>query len=572
MYITKEPTFKYKYGFGFYYSLEILNFCRSLKMKYGYNNFGYEDRKWRFNDLAFVDIIIKRFPEVEIDSNILKDLHEYRIQRKRIIKKAKRAEELKKAITSNIEIPKIKGELYPYQKIGVEFLINNNGKAILADQMGLGKSVESLAYILHTKKKKTLVICPASVKYVWEGEIEKFTDLKSFVIDAKMELSDISVDQHDIIIVNYDILRKFYHLLLKTQFDCVICDEFHYIKNIRAKRTRLAMMLAKKIPSVLLLSGTPLLSRPIELFNGLNLMDPFKWNNWKKYSIRYCNGRQGYWGWEARGATNIDELRSKINRYFLRRTKDEVLKELPPKRFIDYPVKLDNGTWEKYQLAEKSFIEYLRNVKKKKIRQLDVQALKLVKLNELRQICTHGKVSVAKEIIQGIVDSGEKTIVYSMYNKPLKDLHNEFKDISVLLLGSTPTIERKQIVEEFQNNADIKIFFGGTKSAGIGITLTAASNVLFLDYSWVPSDHKQAEDRAHRIGQKAESITIYQLFSKNTIDEKMKSILGEKQRLFDRLIEKEGIPTQKEVSLLGGMLRLFERKSIKDLTSEKQGV
>ena len=475
-----------------------------------------------------------------------------------------------------MKIEGIKGTLFPYQLEGVKFFIKNNGKAILADTMGLGKTLQSLAYVVQSKKKKTIVICPSSVKYVWAGEVKKWTHLKYLVIDSQTKLTKKKLDKYDIFIINYDILKKYGYLLHAAKFNCLICDEFHYIKNIKAKRTQYVRAIAKGIPSIILMSGTPLLSRPVELFNGLNLMDPTVWNNWIRFTIRYCAGKKGYFGWECKGATNIDELKERMGKYFLRRTKEEVLTQLPPKRFVSYPVRLESSILKKYRLAEISFIDYLKAEKKKVFKEMGAGALRLKKLNALREMTSNGKIEAAKDIIQNIVDSGEKVVVFSMYNNPLTELHETFKSSSVLLTGGTPDKKRRDMIERFQKDDKLKVFFGGMKSAGVGITLTSASNVLFIDYSWVPGDHSQAVDRVHRIGQTAESITAYQMFSKNTIDEQMNNTLRKKQKIFDRLIEKDNVNTglfeNNESSLMQGVLKELEKKEVKYFTSTKLGV
>ena len=422
-----------------------------------------------------------------------------------------------------------------------------------------GKTIQSIAYLVHTKKKKSLIVVPASVKYNWDKEIRQWTKLKTLVIDSKTSAIDIMEREYDVMVINYDILKKFLPILMKLRFDTLICDEAHYLKTPSAARSKSLKMIARGIESILLLSGTPLLSRPSELFNLLNIIDPVTWNSWYHYSVKYCEGHQTRWGWDTSGASNIEELYSKINKYFLRRTKKDVLSELPPKIYTNYTVKLDSKMQKNYDLVESSFAQYLRDVKKKKGHEIAkmVQAEKLTKLNELRQITTFGKIDAARELIQQIIDGGEKVIVFSVYNEPLLQLYKEFNN-SVLLVGSTPIEERQGVVDKFQNDKDCKIFFGGTKSAGIGITLTAASNVIFIDYSWNPADHAQAQDRAHRIGTMAECINIYQLYSKGTIDEYMIELLANKQEIFDQLIEGKSVENNDNV--VGGLLAMLETK------------
>jgi SWI/SNF-related matrix-associated actin-dependent regulator 1 of chromatin subfamily A len=530
--------------FAFYFDYEetIVEFCRWIKATYGYQNFtfyGFNGTKaWIFSDPQILAAIKNNYPDTELDL-VSDDAY-----RKALVKMGEderietRAIELKSATDSDIKIPNLKLPLYPYQKVGVEFFINNQGRAILADQMGTGKTATSLAYIVYKGSRRSLVICPASVKFAWKDEVEKWTTLRCRVVQSSDD-KEVFKERADIFIINYDIVRKFKDSILSRQWEVLICDEFHMIKNSQAQRTKSVKEIAKGIESCLLLSGTPLLNKPVELFNGLNLMDPRTWNNYSTYVYRYCGAKRTRYGLEVKGATNIEELQQRIQKYFLRRTKEQVLKDLPPKRFISIPVELEPSIAKEYSILEASLRQYLLQVKKKK--GVDVEKTlgseHLVKLGHMRQLTTRGKLATAEELIKNIVDSGEKVVVFSNYHEPLVELNRKFFSSSVLLTGQTKVEDRREMVEEFQQNKNIRIFFGGIKSAGVGITLTSGTVVVFIDYSWVPADHSQAIDRIHRIGQTAEAVTIYQLFARHTIDEMMKKLLEKKQVIFDRLIE-----------------------------------
>ena len=563
MRIYKEPTTNFRYVFDFPFTHTIVNHCRDIKLKVGRQQFNFIQKKWRFNDLNIVTLITTRCPGVAVDMNMMEDIDKFEIEQKQLKIRLKKAEKLKKATDSDINIVGTKGDLYPYQKVGVEFLINNDGKAILADTMGLGKTLQTLAYISTEKLKKTLVVAPASVKYVWEKEVKKWTKLSPIVIESKSSLSTLVHASHDVFIINYDILKRFFNEIHALRWDCLVCDEFHYIKNSAAQRTKLTKIIASNIPRILLLSGTPLLSRPVELFNGLSLMDPVKWNDWFAFTKRYCGGKQGYWGgWEAKGATNIEELQSRISRYFLRRKKEEVLTELPPKTFIDVPVEMNEIDRHDYEAILNDFQEYLEEVKGNTDDETkkSSQANKLVKLNKLRQATTAAKYNTALEMITDMIDNGEKVVVFSVYNDPLNKLKEKFKSKAVLLTGKTDKDGRKNAVEKFQENDKVRLFLGGMKSAGVGITLTAASNVLFIDYSWVPADHEQAADRIHRIGQTAENVTIYQLYVRGTIDAFMQEMLEEKKELFKRLIDEKPGGTNIKENMVNSLLALLAKK------------
>ena len=423
-------------------------------------------------------------------------------------------------------------------------------------------TVQSLAYITHTEQRKSLIICPASVKYNWEAEVKKWTKLKSFVIDAKDGISNEEWNGSDIIIINYDILKKYFDFLINKRIDCCVCDEHHFMKNAGAVRTKAAMAIARQSTSLLMLSATPLMNRTIELYTALNLMDPEKWNDWYSYTKRYCNGHMGDWGYECKGSSNLDELKQEIDHYFIRRRKQDVLKDLPEKVYIKIPVKLDSKTQKEYNILENNLVEYLRDVKKKENKEIakSLQAEKLIKIGELRQLTTKGKVGAVKELIDSILESGEKAVIFSVYNEPIESLYESYKDLSVILTGKQSSSEKNIAATTFQADPEKKLFFGGLKSAGVGLTLTTATNVIFLDFSWIPADHIQGEDRIHRIGSVSNSVNIYQLFSKDTIDEYMVSLLAEKRKIFDKIID--GIDTNEVSSsnMFGDIMKHLENK------------
>lgn len=436
-----------------------------------------------------------------------------------------------------MEIKNIKGKLYEYQKVGIEFLLNSGGRALLADSPGVGKTAQALGYVAHSGHKRTLIVCPASVKFSWEMEIEKWTKLKSFVVAPGTKLVDVPHNVH-CVIINFDILKKHFNELMKYKWDALIVDESHLIKNPSAQRSKAIRAISRNIPNVIMLTGTPVLSRPIEIFNCLNMIDPVTWNNYYHFATRYCGGKQGYWGFEAKGATNLVELKERIGRYFLRRTKDEVLRELPPKNYIEVPIDMPNEHRREYDLVESNLVSYLRQ-KNKTTGEIakSLAGEKLVKINLMREISTMAKIPATKELIDGILEAGEKVLVFSSFNAPLIKLHEEYSQNSVLLLGTTPISERGPMVKRFQEDPGTQIFFGGIESAGVGITLTAASNVIFLNLPWNPAHIEQAENRAHRPGAEYQSLNIYQIISHDSIDNFMKKLLSKKQNIINQVIE-----------------------------------
>jgi len=542
MKIIAEKTKYHRFAFYYDYSPERVEFCRSLKESFGWAKFSFETegelKRWLFSDSLFIPVIKERFPEVQIDEQVEQLVMQEQKWANELIKQEKKIDEIRKKVDTRFDVRGLKRDLYAYQKVGVEFLTASGGRAIIADAPGLGKTAQSLAFIKHSKFKRTLIVCPASVKFSWQNEVSKWTNLSSVVIDSKTDLSSVDTDVN-VWIINYDILKKHYGQLSKIRFDCMVGDEVQMIKSTNALRTKAFRSISRDIKSVVLLSGTPLLSRPSELFSLLNIVDPNTWNNWYDFARRYCAMKQTHWGMDTSGASNIEELHARIKRYFIRRDKSQVLKELPPKTFITIPVQLSSEYNKQYKEASKNLATYLRLYAGKQPADIAkaMAAEKLTQLNVLRHLNAMGKVKVAIELIESILEAGEKVLIFSSFVEPLLELQDKFYSESVMITGQTPVQDRGFIVNSFQNDPNVKVFLGGIKSAGVGITLTAASNVIFLDYSWNPADHQQAQDRVHRPGQVANSVNIYQLTAIDTIDEDLKETLDRKQGIFDQVIE-----------------------------------
>jgi SWI/SNF-related matrix-associated actin-dependent regulator of chromatin subfamily A-like protein 1 len=565
MKIEKMDDPHYAYSFFFKFNRNVIDYCKYLSEKYGFRNFIFGgENKWKFTKIEYAVELKDRYPEIEISDDIQVEFELAKYVISESVLATANALRLKQAKESNLEIKGIKGSLLPFQRVGVEFFINSGGRAMNSDPMGSGKSLQALAYVTTSGCKKTLIICPAIVKYNWKNEVNKWTAMKPFVIDSGTTENEVALDviKADVVVINYDILKKFFNLLTSIEWENVILDEFHYCKDRRTARSKIAKKIIIKIPHIMMLSGTPFLNRPVELFFPLTMLDPKTWNDYYSYTRRYCDGHPSRYGWDDRGASNIAELQTRISPYFIRRTKKEILPDLPEKRFINLPIELDANTQREYTMAEEEFGKFLINIKKKTKEETarSLQAEKLVKLGALRQLTTVGKIDQTKEIIEGIIESGEKVVVFSCYIESLERLHKEFKDISVLVTGKTGSKERNDIVIDFQNNKKIKIFFGGIISAGVGINLTAATNIIFMDYSWRPGDHAQAIDRIHRIGSTASHITIYQLYSKKTIDQYMFKLLEKKQLLFDQIIDGKEIPKEMSKNYARTIINAIEMK------------
>jgi len=412
-----------------------------------------------------------------------------------------------------------------HQKEAIQKLVENK-KFILADDMGLGKTTSTIIAALEAGSKKVLVICPATLKINWKREIENYSDKSVYIAEGK----NFSTDS-DFVIINYDIIKNFHDTkkkndsqILLANFDLVIIDEAHYIKNAQAQRTKLINDIVKNVDRLWLLTGTPMTSRPIDYFNLLSLVDSPVAKNWMAYVIRYCEGYQFKAGprkvWNVMGASNLEELRDRTVGLTLRRLKENVL-DLPDKIITPVYLRLKSNQYE--AVMGEYYDWYDKNPDESK--SLTVQFSKLTKV---RQIIADEKIAQTIEIAENIIEQDKKVIIFCNFTDSLNKITEHFGKTAVKLDGSMSKAERQFSVDQFQENPKVKVFVGNIKAAGVGITLTAAEAVVMNDLSFLPSDHAQAEDRAYRYGQKNNVLVYYPIFD-NTIEGIIYDILNNKK-------------------------------------------
>jgi SNF2 family DNA or RNA helicase len=373
----------------------------------------------------------------------------------------------------NLILEKHKKKLYQHQEEGIRFLLSRNG-CILADDMGLGKSMQSIIAALESGAKKILVVCPSSAKINWEREInmfcphtaivegKKWIDSKNFhtLIEGRKQLTDEEMST---------INRQ----LANTHFDLAIIDEAHYLKNNDSIRGKIMVELAVKhmIPKVWLLTGTPVANRPMDFFNLLKIIKSPLAENWKHYATRYCDGRKFFRTlkngqrkqiWLTDGASNLDELASKTKNIILRRLKTDVL-DMPDKLVIPMYHELDKSGRKEY---EELWGEYLqrRLVEGKKNGNLQKD---LVELVLLRQFIAAQAIPSTIEMAENAIEMGRKVIIFTNFNEEQEILARHFGKIAVTHNGSMTTKQKQKSVDDFQTKSKIKIFIGNEKSAGV---------------------------------------------------------------------------------------------------------
>ncbi len=428
--------------------------------------------------------------------------------------------ELSQAHDGDFEPPAgLTGELMPFQSAGVQYALRQR-RAFIADEQGLGKTVQALAAIEAADAYPAIVVCPASLKLNWLREIARWLPERTA---ADVSGRRGALPMADIIVINYDVLDARVDSLAGIEPAALVFDESHYCKNPKARRTKALIKLSEKIDPAALrlaLTGTPLVNQPAELvpqLRALRVLDRF--GSGRSFARRFR-------GEEARRRLHW-HLRSSC---YVRRRKDEVLKQLPPKRRITVPVPLTNAAV--YEELEHDLIAWLRSTVpdarelEKKI-DTALRAEALVKLNALRHVAARGKLAAAVEWIESFIESGERLVVFAHHRDIQESLLEAFPD-AARILGSDNLAERDANVQRFQAEDGPHLCICSLEAASHGFTLTAAASVAFIELGWTPAKHEQAEDRVHRIGQERH-VTAWYLLAADTIDERIAALIDHKR-------------------------------------------
>ena len=437
-------------------------------------------------------------------------------------------------------ISKIKpGSLYPHQADGVTFL-HNKKRAILADDMGLGKTRQAVVALDIAREDGIfLVVCPASLKLNWKREI--------LLVDpeARIEVIGIngaSVENPRWVIVNYDLLKAHADRLKKVAWTGIVLDEAHFIKNASQRTSHCLKLLGvqdeAKAPLigpefVFLLTGTPMTSRPRDLFNLLRCVGHPSARSFLSFAKRYCDAYKNDYGWVTTGSSNLDELNLLMKEVGLRRRKEEVL-DLPPKVRSWVPVDISGST--QALNAVESFLSWYQATDPE--RPNDTQFL--ARLTKVRVALHKAKHAAVTERIRDVVASGEKVVVFNVFKEGVERHAKEFGSQAVSITGSQTAEQRMEAVDRFQSDPNVKLAVCNIIAGGVGITLTAGTHVIFQDLDWVPANHAQAEDRCYRLGQ-TKRVTVEYFHADGTLDNYISQLLEAKISLIGA-VEADTLP------------------------------
>ena len=459
----------------------------------------------------------------------------------------------------------LKIQPYPYQLKGIARGLELK-RFMNCDEPGLGKTLQSIATINLADAFPCLVICPSSLKINWLREWEKFTDKKAMILTDKVRDTwtfFFQTGMHQVFIVNYESLKKYFVQRIKKAegwtlrdvefrnsinlFKSVIIDESHRCKSASTQQAKFCKGICTGKEWVIELTGTPVVNRPKDLIPQLAILNRMEdFGGYKPFVNRYCSGQ--------REASNLKELNFNLWQYCMfRREKSLVLTDLPDKIRQVNTCEITNR--KEYMDAERDLIMYLQKYKDADDDKIE-KALRgevMVRINILRQISARGKVRDVIEFVKDFRENGKKIILFCSLHEVVDQLKRYFPT-AVSVTGRDSQDEKQRAVDAFQNNPKADIIICSIKAAGVGLTLTASSNVAFVEFPWTYADCCQCEDRAHRIGQK-DSVTCYYFLGRRTIDEKVYRIIQEKKNIANAVT---GSTEDIEENIVDMVARIFD--------------
>ena len=470
-----------------------------------------------------------------------------------------------------------KYQLFPFQRAGVAYALramgyeqdgddwvrseeHGPGGVLIGDEMGLGKTSQGLAILQATQSFPAVIICPASLKLNWEREAHNW--LPNDVVVKVLSGTTGNLPDADVYIINYDVLTHWVNRF--TSIKGLVLDESHYIKSGQAQRTKACIALSDKVVESgvrVCLSGTPIVNQPLEIMTQLRVIHRLE-EFGGAMSFRSAYGRAS-----ARSLAALNrKLRSMC---YVRRRKADVLTELPPKRWSSVVVEGDPAVMKEYKKAEADIVKYLSQLAmalalesgadneeaRKAAWQKALRARaaeQLVAISTLKQLAAKAKMKVAKQWVGDFLANDKKLVVFGWHRDVVDQIATEFAD-GVKIQGGITSEKRQAAVDLFQNSDAQKVIACNIKAAGVGLTLTAASDVLFIEQGWTPSDMEQGADRCHRIGQK-DSVTAWLMLTADTIDEDIAALIHHKRSIVDRAIDGSDDEDEEQGSIIGDLL------------------
>jgi len=426
--------------------------------------------------------------------------------------------------------------LYPFQERGANY-IQEWKRLIVADEPGLGKTAQAIVGL--RGQYPQLVVCPSSLKLFWAQEYLRWSDVPAERIAFLWSQDKAVPEGYDVYITHWDILRLTWQGLMRVKWAAIVADEAHRAKNRKALRTRALKKL--DAPYKVLLTGTPIVNRPDEIWSLLHFLFPQQYRSYWRFVEEFCSVVINRWGgYEIVGIRDREKMHRELRGKVIRRTKKTVLPELPDKRYMTIPIELYPEQIRAYTEMRDQMIARINDDT------ILYAPVVLSQLMRLRQIAiglgffdsTNRCSSKIDAVVDFVMDRlPRKTVVCTQFvwvANQIKEALAAHKVSVGVLTGQTPMAERNVIVEDFQKNDKYSVISMTAETGGTGFTLTAADALVFTDRPWTPAVVQQAEDRIHRIGQK-DAVLIVTLLAHGTVEEKVERALRRKERMFNEM-------------------------------------
>ena len=481
-------------------------------------------------------------------------------------KEASRRNELLSLSTAT-DAPEINDDinltLRPFQKVAKKFALHLDGRAILAYDMGLGKTPIAISITEALQDaKKVLIVCPATLKTNWKREVRKATDEDCNILSGatpnELTIRSVLMPKHKYHIINYDILGRgsrdkdaklfvspWAKLINAAGFDMIIFDEAHYTKNMDSGRSKASRELTSKY--VLPLTGTPIVNRPSELFPLLHIVDP---TNFPSYES-FC----GQWLYnDGKTVRNETAFREMLSAYMIRRRKEDVIKDLPQISRLDHFIELSTPAKASYAKALEGVYISLRNPDY----QREINSI-LAQLTRLKQIVADDTAQHSVDLARDIYEETEKKVlIFSQYVGSCHTIHSQLEG-SLCITGEDTDDSRYQKIDKFQNDPTVKYMVLSTKAGSEGLTLTAAHYVIFNDLCWTPKDHRQAEARCYGRMNDLHTATAYYMQAEGTVTEMIMSILRTKLEIIESTVDGMNKTAAEGQSIIADFLAQLKR-------------
>ena len=493
--------------------------------------------------------------------------------------------------------------LYRFQKQGIIFGIKKYSRLLIADEMGVGKTVQAIGLsCLYQKDWPVLVICPSSLKFAWRDEITLWLGevLKKDEVQVIKHSKNEFKEDKKYYIISYDLSVRMIDKIIEKKFNYIIADEAHYLKSRSAKRTMSLTPILQRSKRVVLLTGTPILAKPMEIFSLLHILRPDKFKGFKEFGTRYCDPKIlpfGLIDWS--GSSNSRELNSILNKLMIRRLKKDVLSQLPPKKRQKIEIATDSKVIKRLKIfmekSSKKFEELLGtqieldklginaediNISNKKEKDSDNKSKDneeesiLNKFNKAYSMTGEAKLPGIRDYVNYLVDNSCKFLIFAHHSEVLDAIEDVIIDdkIGYIRIDGKVAIDKRQdLVNKFQTDEECLVAILSITACATGLTLTKASTVVFAELHFTPSIMIQAEDRAHRIGQDAGCVNIHYLVGEDTLDVLLFRKLNEKQNIVSTTLDNKSkdlnVTKIKEqvgdfINMNGKQISVDERKNI----------